>query len=165
MKKRILALVLVLCTLLSLSACSQTGEENIQFTREPPKETVSEEPAMEATPEPESTVEMVSAEEPEMIEVSYPLTEEEIALSYMNREYPLVTSYLENEDWNNHLLLQKAEEITGVKIDYIPVAAFNTGEVYALSYASDDLADMYYWGVFQYSKGADGAIEDDIFFR
>ena len=83
----------------------------------------------------------------------------------MNREYPLVTSLLENEDWNNHLLLQEAEKSTGVKINNIPVAAFNTGEVYSLSFASGDLADIYYCGVQQYAKGADGAIEDDIFIR
>ena len=83
----------------------------------------------------------------------------------MNREYPLVTTLLENSDWNNHLLLQEAEKITGVKIDYIPVSAYNSAEVYSLSYASGDLADMYYWGVYLYTTGADAAIEDDIFIR
>ena len=166
MKKKLIAFSLILCMLLCISACSETESADVGSSGDYSAVTASEEPtaAPIQEPEPESAKADLSVEEePESISVTYPLTEEEITLSYMNREYPLVTSYLEDEDWNNHLLLKAAEEITGVKIDYIPVGAFNTGEVYALSFASGDLADMYYWGVYQYSKGADGAIEDDIF--
>lgn len=166
--KKLFALILSLCLVLGMlagcgtTAASQTESTAVSEPTAAEASTVPEEqPASAVEAEAEASLEEV-LEEPE-IEVSYPLTEEDITLSYMNREYPLVTSMLEDEDWNNHLLLQEAEKITGVKIDYIPVAAFNTGEVYSLSYASGDYMDIYYWGVFQYSKGADGAIEDEIF--
>ena len=179
MKKRIWLILLVLAMLTGcLSACgasSVPAADQISSAAEEAVPAVAEEqPGEDASAVPEasepekayvSSVEGTApVEEPE-IQVSYPLTEDDITFDYMNREYPLVTTLLENEDWNNHLLLQEAEKITGVKINYIPVAAFNTGEVYSLSFASGDLADIYYWGVHQYSKGADGAVEDDIFIR
>lgn len=166
--KKLFAMILSLCLMLGMLAGCGTAEVSQPESTEP-SEAVSSEAA--SIPEEPSAPEVAASEEASLeevpqepeIQVSYPLTEDDITLSYMNREYPLVTSMLEDEDWNNHLLLQAAEEITGVKIDYIPVAAFNTGEVYSLSYASGDYMDIYYWGVYQYSKGADGAIEDEIF--
>lgn len=169
--KKLLSLLLALCMLFALFAgcgteasAPTTSDGSVASTPAAPQE--AQEPVSAAPETSAESADMpVSAQEPEEaeIQVSYPLTEEDITLTYMNREYPLVTSMLEDEDWSNHLLLKEAEKITGVKIDYIPVAAFNTGEVYALSYASGDYYDIYYWGVYQYSKGADGAVEDEIF--
>lgn len=169
--KKLLSLLLALCMLFALFAgcgteasAPTTSDESVASTPVAPQE--AQEPVSAAPETSAESADMpVSAQEPEEaeIQVSYPLTEEDITLTYMNREYPLVTSMLEDEVWSNHLLLKEAEKITGVKIDYIPVAAFNTGEVYALSYASGDYYDIYYWGVYQYSKGADGAVEDEIF--
>ena len=171
--KKILAILLSLSLLIccfagcggdtvSEAPAESASEAAATPTEETAPEETTEEATEEASGEGTSVIEEIVPEEPE-IEVSYPLTEEDITLSYMNREYPLVTPLLEDEDWNNHLLLQEAEKITGVNIDYIPVGAFNTGEVYSLSYASGDLADIYYWGVKQYAKGADSAVEDEIF--
>ena len=177
MKKRVWALLLSAAMLAALlSACgaetpapdtASVPDSGLAEAEAAAAEPAAEETEVQEAAEPASIVETETepVEEAPEIEVSYPLTEEDITFDYMNREYPLVTSLLENEDWNNHLLLQEAEKITGVKINYIPVAAFNTGEVYSLSFASGDLADIYYWGVMQYAKGADGAIEDDIFIR
>ena len=177
MKKRVWALLLAAAILaVLLSACgaetpapdtASVPDSGLAEAEAAAAEPAAEETEVQEAAEPASIVETETepVEEAPEIEVSYPLTEEDITFDYMNREYPLVTSLLENEDWNNHLLLQEAEKITGVKINYIPVAAFNTGEVYSLSFASGDLADIYYWGVMQYAKGADGAIEDDIFIR
>ena len=179
MKLRILASMLALALLLSLCACggtagsdttvsTQDGSASVVETEStgsettvPDAEAVSDENVSASAQEPEDNE---IAEEPE-IEVSYPLTEEDITLDYMNQEFRQITPLMENGDWNNHLLLQAAEKITGVKINYIPVPAFDIPEYYALSFASGDLADIYYWGVYQYPTGADGAIEDDIFIR
>ena len=166
----LLALTMVIAC---LSACgsetqSAAAQEVPEISEAESAQEAEETPEAVPASESEASQETNEVTEPDAepeIEVSYPLTEAAITFDYMNREYPLVTSLLENEDWNNHLLLQAAEEITGVKINYIPVAAFNTGEVYSLSFASGDLADIYYWGIQQYAKGADGAIEDDIFIR
>lgn len=176
---RVLSLMLCLALLLgALSACgSAAGTETdasvqtkaAESTVEAAEKPAAEEPAAEdpvsTTEEAEEAAPEETTEEEPEIQVSYPLTEESITLDYMNREYSLVTGLLEGSDWNNHLLLQAAEETTGVHINYIAVPAFNTGEVYSLSFASGDYADIYYWGVYQYTKGADGAVEDDIFIR
>ena len=155
MKKRVWALLLAAAILaVLLSACgaetpapdtASVPDSGLAEAEAAAAEPAAEETEVQEAAEPASIVETETepVEEAPEIEVSYPLTEEDITFDYMNREYPLVTSLLENEDWNNHLLLQEAEKITGVKINYIPVAAFNTGEVYSLSFDSGDLADIY----------------------
>jgi putative aldouronate transport system substrate-binding protein len=179
MKKTIAWLLLGSLLAACLAGCGTTAESSTPQSEPETAEAVSTpEPEETAapTPEPEAASAQESAEEsaqePEttgaVIQVptdttSYPLTDEDITLTYFNREYPLATSYLQDGDWNNHVLIQEAEKITGVKIDYIAVPAMSTGERYSLSFASGDLADMYYWGVNQYTGGADGAVADDIF--
>lgn len=176
--KRLLPILLAFCMLFYVTGCNNRGPSSTAASSASMPSTSSTvagdsiflpEAISDSGESADSNDPAIPTGEPSMIEtppeneVSYPLTEEDITLTYMNREYPLVTSLLEGENWNNHLLLKAAEEITGVKIDYIPVAAFNTGEVYSLSFASGDLYDIYYWGIYQYSKGADGAVEDEIF--
>ena len=177
MRIRFYAVLLALALVLGLCACGgAAGSAPSASAQEAsaPAELSQAEPVTEEAPAPEAEAPAPEAEstleEPEPpaeleIEVSYPLTEEDITLDYMMLENSSVVPFLEGENYNNHLLLQAAEKITGVKINCIPVNAFTAAETYSLSFASGDLADMYYWGVMQYPKGADGAIEDDVFIR
>ena len=162
--KKALAILLALCMLLGLlTACGSTPEasasapqtEAAQLTAET-KETVPE----AAVP---SAVDSAETEtmEAKNFEISMPLTEEPVSLSYFMRFNPQVQDWC--QDLSDNLFYSTLEKLSGVHVDFQLLHPMNFNEQFNLQMASGDYADIYCEAASGYSGGYDKGVEDEVF--
>lgn len=166
--KKTLAILLALCMLLGmLTACGSTPEasasapqtEAAQPTAET-KETVPEAAVPSAV---DSAVDSAETEtmEAQNFEISMPLTEEPVSLSYFMRFNPQVQDWC--QDLSDNLFYSTLEELSGVHVDFQLLHPMNFNEQFNLQMASGDYADIYCEAASGYSGGYDKGVEDEVF--
>ncbi len=168
MKKRLLALCLILTMLVALCACggsessaapaSETVEEASEPVAAAPEAAEEPAPAEEASAaEPGSLVE--APEEPE-IYVEYPLTDDGYTFTCWTTYGPGMEDYLSQVDVLP--AFQKAEEVTGVGIEFIPCDQATQPEKLNLYVASGSMPDVMLALSSLYSTGGEGTVNDEI---
>ena len=170
--KKTLAMLLALCLMLGAfagcgSSASGTPAETASSTAsEAPAEAPAEEaPAEEAPAEEASADEAVVPEvevvEAQNFEISMPLTEEPITLTYFMRFNPQVQDYV--QDMSDNLFYKELEELSNVHIEFQLNHPSVFGEQFNLQVASGDYADIYCEAATNYPGGFDKGVEDEVF--
>lgn len=166
MKK--LTILLAACMILmAFCSCGDTAVSSVvSVPEENPAEmaSVAQEPA--ATPEPEvqeaepaSAPESIEEESP-VIEVSYPLTEDPITLSFFVAAPsgpPIVES-----TWADLQVFQDCEALTNVHIDWNESSFMNIADNFSLMVASGDYSDLINGFNNFYSGGLSAAYTNDV---
>ncbi len=175
--KKALALLLVVCMVLSLAACggSESAAETASAAsapavsegaasemmpattaEEPEAETVS---VMESSAEPGSMMEE-PVEEPEgPPALELPLADYDVTLSAWWSFPPWLTNFIEAADKPTFVELSKA---TGINLEIVGVSLFNAAEQFSLMVASNDYTDIIADFGMNYSGTYDQAISDEI---
>lgn len=163
MKKNLLSLLLIVAMVLMLfagcgseAATSEAPESAAESVASAP---VEETPAEETAPV-ASVAEEVPQEEGRVApEVSYPLVEETVTLTYWQAWPPFLNEISEPKD---AAMFAKMEEITGIKLDIYAVSTETAADDFMLRCASMDLTDMIQNAASSYTGGGAKAIEDEI---
>lgn len=167
--KRLIPMLLAVCMLLGLfagcgreTAASASQEGAVSSVAQAP-----EEPAAAPQEKPTSLEEPASAEEPvetveaQDFEISMPLTEEPVTLSFFMRFNPQVQDWC--QDMSDNLFYATMEELSGVHVDFQLFHPMNFGEQFNLQMASQDYADIYCEAASGYTGGFDKGVEDEVF--
>lgn len=171
MKKttRILALLMALCMVLALCACGQTADSS---AAEPSAPSAAEEPtaATEAPapePEPETpeppevpSAAEVSAEEPQMPEIQYPLFDELQTYTIWLGTAPDLSDVVKNME--EFVIFRELEKITNVGWDATMVSFMAEAEQFQLMVAGGDYTDVVCKAVDNYNGTVDQAIEEEF---
>lgn len=166
-KNKLLALLLALTLLVGMLAGCGGTESTQSASAASEEQSVSEEAPKdsgevdEQEPEEASVVEAVDGmPEPELETVALPLFEETRTYTMFNMLPFFMSGLIEDmsTDINTLRLLQ---EYCNVKIEVRAVADSVVGEQFSLMCSSGDYTDIIY-GVSNYSRGYDAAIEDEI---
>ncbi len=168
--KRLSALLLALAMLLMLAACgsvssASSGSEPSQSVQtEPTAPEQTEAPAVSAAEIPD----MDSAEEPSEVEeapavvqspsLPYTTTGEELSM-WLPLTPDLANTY---SDLNEHIVVQAAEEVTGVHINFTHASFFTANDDFNLMTAAGDYCDLISCAVKYYATGGAGAMEDGV---
>ena len=174
MKTRILALLLTLGLILGLAACggsAQSATEPADSASETVSaEEIAEEPAEEPVQQTEgqetsteiSTEESAEPEEPEEpeITVEYPLTDSGYTFSCWTTYGPGMEDYLSKI--GTFPVFEKAQEITGIGIEFIPCDQSTQPEKLNLYVASGSMPDVMLSMASLYSTGGEGIVNDEV---
>ncbi len=168
--KRLSALLLALAMLLTLAACgsgssASSGSEPSQSVQtEPTAPEQTEAPAVSAAEAPATD----SAEEPSAVEeapavvqspsLPYSTTGEELSM-WLPLTPDLANTY---SDLNEHIVVQAAEEVTGVHINFTHASFFTANDDFNLMTAAGDYCDLISCAVKYYATGGAGAMEDGV---
>lgn len=168
--KRLSALLLALAMLLTLAACgsgssASSGSEPSQSVQtEPTAPEQTEAPAVSAAEAPATD----SAEEPSAVEeapavvqspsLPYSTTGEELSM-WLPLTPDLSNTY---SDLNEHIVVQAAEEVTGVHINFTHASFFTANDDFNLMTAAGDYCDLISCAVKYYATGGAGAMEDGV---
>ena len=167
--KRLSALLLALAMLLTLAACgsgssASSGSEPSQSTQtEATAPEQTEAPAVSAeTPAADSAEETSAAEEaPAVVQspsLPYSTTGEELSM-WLPLTPDLANTY---SDLNEHIVVQAAEEVTGVHINFTHASFFTANDDFNLMTAAGDYCDLISCAVKYYATGGAGAMEDGV---
>lgn len=164
MKKRTLSILLCIGLILGLVACGtpQSNRETAASGTEPtaaPEETAAPEPVVPEEPSAEESVSAVEAEMPE-ISVSYPLTDSGYTFSCWTTYGPGMEDYLSQV--GSFPAFIKAEEVTGVGIEFIPCDQSTQPEKLNLYVASGSMPDVMLSMASLYSTGGEGIVNDEV---
>lgn len=166
--KRLLSILLAVCMLLALAACSG-AESAVSDPQSAPESAAVSAPEASAAPqveaEPsaaeESTVEASVAEEPETLApLSYPVSDGSTTLTYWYSYPPFVPNFL--DDVSNKEIYQAINQAVGVNIQVVGYSLVNANEQFQLMVASGDYTDIIYSFGSNYSGSIEGAVEDEI---
>ena len=162
--KKALAILLALCMLLGLlTACGSTPEASASAPQTEAAQPTAE--TKETVPEAAVPSAVDSAETETMdaknFEISMPLTEEPVSLSYFMRFNPQVQDWC--QDLSDNLFYSTLEELSGVHVDFQLLHPMNFNEQFNLQMASGDYADIYCEAASGYSGGYDKGVEDEVF--
>lgn len=114
------------------------------------------------TADPASVMEsMESAEEADIPQISYPLTDENVTLTYWQAWPPFLSSYCSLADCKT---FAKLEEITGIHLDFVEVDSESAGEKFNLMVTASACTDLVQGGVQRYTGGGTQAIMDEVFY-
>jgi len=174
LKTRILALLLTLGLILGLAACggsAQSATEPADSASETVSaEEIAEEPAEEPVQQTEgqetsteiSTEESAEPEEPEEpeITVEYPLTDSGYTFSCWTTYGPGMEDYLSKI--GTFPVFEKAQEITGIGIEFIPCDQSTQPEKLNLYVASGSMPDVMLSMASLYSTGGEGIVNDEV---
>ena len=168
--KRLSALLLALAMLLTLAACgsgssASSGSEPSQSVQtEPTAPEQTEAPAVSAAEAPATD----SAKEPSAVEeaqavvqspsLPYSTTGEELSM-WLPLTPDLANTY---SDLNEHIVVQAAEEVTGVHINFTHASFFTANDDFNLMTAAGDYCDLISCAVKYYATGGAGAMEDGV---
>ena len=168
--KRLSALLLALAMLLTLAACgsgssASSGSEPSQSVQtEPTAPEQTEAPALSAAEAPATD----SAEDPSAVEeasavvqspsLPYSTTGEELSM-WLPLTPDLANTY---SDLNEHIVVQAAEEVTGVHINFTHASFFTANDDFNLMTAAGDYCDLISCAVKYYATGGAGAMEDGV---
>lgn len=168
--KRLSALLLALAMLLMLAACgsgssaSSDSEPSQSVQTEPTAPEQTEAPAVSAAEAPATD----SAEEPSAVEeapavvqspsLPYSTTGEELSM-WLPLTPDLANTY---SDLNEHIVVQAAEEVTGVHINFTHASFFTANDDFNLMTAAGDYCDLISCAVKYYATGGAGALEDGV---
>ena len=173
MKKRLLAMLLALTMVMALlagcgspaaSSASSADASEVQSAPAPVEEQPSQAPTAPEVAESavESTVE-VSAVEPEVPQVEYPLTDQEVTFELW---YPfpgdlsdIMDEYLGQ---GKNSVLQAAKETTGVSLSFILQSVNAATDNFNLMVASGDYPDLIFNPSSYYTGGMDKAVSDEV---
>lgn len=173
--KKMIALLLAICMLLSLAACggstapvSQTEsayseEEAVSASDETEAEVPEEPEEAEDTEEISAVEESVIEEpsEPELLEpLSYPVSDGSTTLTYWYSYPPFVPNFL--DDVSDKEIYRAIDDATGVNIQVVGYSLINASEQFQLMVASGDYTDIIYGFGSNYSGSVEGAVEDDV---
>lgn len=166
MKKRLSALLLILCMVLAVfSGCGDTAKS--ETGSEAPAPVQSEQAEAPDTPAEttESVQETASVVEEEaspyaLYEWPLPLTEEDVTFSVSMMINPQLAAYYagyqDNPSWAEY------SARTGVNFEFQNISAMNMAEQYTLMFASQDYPNIMHSALSYYSSGADAAVEDEV---
>lgn len=164
MKKNLLCLLLALAMLLSLAACGSPDVSSASAEETASKETEAsavqsvEEAVEETSYTDASSAEPVEASAAELVHtVEYPLSDEEITLTYWNLYMNNLSGYLDN--YNDHYLNDEAARQTGVRLEWHDISMAAANENFNLLAASGDYLD--FMPVSRYYTGGLGKALDD----
>ena len=93
-------------------------------------------------------------------EISMPLTEDDLTISFFMRFNPQVQDYV--QDMSDNIFYAELEKLTGVSVEFQLYHPSIVEEQFNLQVASGDYADVYCEYGASYKGGLDGAIEDEI---
>lgn len=167
--KRLSALLLALAMLLTLAACgssssASSGSEPSQSVQtEPTAPEQTEAPAVSAeTPDTDSAEEASATEDvPAVVQspaLPYSTTGEELSM-WLPLTPDLANTY---SDLNEHIVVQAAEEVTGVHINFTHASFFTANDDFNLMTAAGDYCDLISCAVKYYATGGAGAMEDGV---
>lgn len=182
MKRKLIAIFLMLAMLLSLASACCTGAQSSQAAEIPSETTESavemvQASALEETEEAEEAeeVENVADSETETSceETPEPSEPEEAEDNFIYATYPLVDETTTFSIWiaynspavadfNEQQAVLTAREITGITIDYLQFSPMVASEQFNLMVASGDYTDMIHGAVTQYNGGGTRAVQDDV---
>lgn len=152
--KRLISLALVVMMIVSLTACGVKGKET---GSDQEKKDSSE----KASSEGDSSA-PDSGEGSAISEITLPITDEKVTLSYWFPWDATVSNVISNN--NETLTCQKMEELTGVHIEYIHPTIGSEQEIFSVLIASGDYPDMIYLANgAAYPGGIVGGIDDGVF--
>lgn len=170
--KKTIAILLAMCMLLGvMAACGDTASSTAsaassteaveETTAAPETQTpeVPEEPASAA--EPEASASETEALEAQNFEISMPLSEEPVTLTFFMRFNPQVQDWC--QDMSDNLFYSTLEEMSNVSVDFQLFHPMNFGEQFNLQLASQDYADIYCEAATNYPGGYDKGVEDEVF--
>lgn len=170
--KKTIAILLTICMLLGvMAACGDTASSTASVASS--AEAVEETTAAPETQTPEPPEEPVSAAEPEAsaseaealeaqnFEISMPLSEEPVTLTFFMRFNPQVQDWC--QDMSDNLFYNTLEEMSNVSVDFQLFHPMNFGEQFNLQLASQDYADIYCEAATNYPGGYDKGVEDEVF--
>lgn len=165
MKKKLLSMMLCGSLLAALTGCSGSttvissrGESETASPTAAP-ESVSPGQSVAEQPEAAVSVEESTAEEPE-ITVSYPLTDSGYTFTCWTTYGPGMEDYL--SQIGTFPVFQKAQEVTGVGIEFIPCDQSTQPEKLNLYVASGSMPDVMLAMSSLYSTGGEGLINDEV---
>ena len=179
--KKVFALLLALCMVLSMAACgnsaaAQSASEADTVAESAVQESAEEAPAEEPAPaeeeaeapEASAAEEAASAVEEEPVEeavellepLSYPVGDGTQTLTYWYCYPPFVPNFL--DDVSDKEIYRAIDEAAGVDIQVVGYSLVNASEQFQLMIASGDYTDIIYSFGSNYSGSIEGAIEDDI---
>lgn len=92
--------------------------------------------------------------------ISYPITEEPVSLSFISTLMPNIADYL--SDYNDNPYFLYLEEQTGVHIDWRLFSGSVKEEQYKLIFAAEDYSDLMFEMLSVYTGGAAAAIENEV---
>lgn len=167
--KRLSALLLALAMLLTLAACgsgssASSGSEPSQSVQtEPTAPEQTEAPTVSAeTPDTDSAEEASATEDvPAVVQspaLPYSTTGEELSM-WLPLTPDLANTY---SDLNEHIVVQAAEEVTGVHINFTHASFFTANDDFNLMTAAGDYCDLISCAVKYYATGGAGAMEDGV---
>lgn len=167
--KRLSALLLALAMLLTLAACgsgssASSGSEPAQSVQaEPTAPEQTEAPDVSAeTPDTDSAEEASATEDvPNVVQspaLPYSTTGEELSM-WLPLTPDLANTY---SDLNEHIVVQAAEEVTGVHINFTHTSFFTANDDFNLMTAAGDYCDLISCAVKYYATGGAGAMEDGV---
>lgn len=164
MKQRTLSILLCVGLILGLVACGipQSSQETAASAPEPtavPEETAAPEPVVPEEVSAEEPASSVEAEMPE-ISVSYPLTDSGYTFSCWTTYGPGMEDYLSQV--GSFPAFIKAEEVTGVGIEFIPCDQSTQPEKLNLYVASGSMPDVMLSMASLYSTGGEGIVNDEV---
>lgn len=168
MKKLIAALLMAGMLMGAMAGCGTAAESSAQKeSNSTSQETVSEAPAQtpaqtaDSEQEEGSAAEGTQTMEAQSFEISMPLTEEPLTLSYFMRFNPQVQDWC--QDMSDNLFYSTLEELSGVHIEFQLLHPMNFSEQFNLQMASQDYADIYCEAASGYTGGYDKGVEDEVF--
>ena len=174
MKKRLLSLLLVLVFCL-MTACGGTAVSSVAAETEEAVSSVASAPEVEAPAAPEVEVQEVSVQEASVLEepveeslapvelvreVALPLSEDGETLSLWMRNNFMDTDPIQS--MTDSPIIAKAQELTGVAIEFVEVSNAAESETFNLMVAGGDYTDIIYNFGKLYTGGIDSAVENDI---
>lgn len=158
--KRIFLLCLVMALVFSLCACSAENESPQVEEAAPNSAVETEEPIQtQILEEPETGQTMNSEEESAVESDVYPIAGAPsftVWTAFQTQLSDVITGY---NDW---VAFQKAEEMTGVHIEWIEVAQNQAADQFNLMVASNEYADMCRGFSGYYTNGVEEAYEQEI---
>lgn len=175
MKKKLTALCMVLAMLAALlTGCGSSGSQSTSPELTPAQTSAAEE-APESAAEPSDAQDLETSPELEETEATtdvntdrtsggkpanlLPLTTEPVTLSLFASTNSNVTNVI--GELGNHQVYQKAEELTGVQIDWKVYMTESADTNFSLMLASGELTDMIRYGATSYPNGLAGALEQE----
>ena len=168
--KKIVCMFLALAMLVGMMSACGNGARSTAEPSAPASEASAVDqttPApSEAPPAPvdDSAEASVSAvEEPTEHTVTYPITEEPLTLTIFWQFHNFLSMFNVTQDVIETIpTFQKAEEATGVKLDFRLVGEENFGNSLQLLWASGDYCDLITNAEREYTSGVDSAVEDGV---
>ena len=164
--KRIISVLLAAAAVFGLlSGCGgdtktpASGTTESASLQESAAPTAATAPVEAAADDPDSDME--SAEETAAPQVSYPLTEEDVTLTYWQAWPPFLSSYCSLADCKTFAQL---EEVTGIHLDFVEVDSESAGEKFNLMVSASACTDLVQGGVQRYTGGGTQAIMDEVFY-